>query len=871
MVALLLRSSAHETLYFLLAVLAAVGTMVVSGHIPAGPLTGAGLLLLAGALLIRLTLTQADPARLPWIDVCAGALGLLWIGLELRAAVPATALAYGASGLALVGLMSLRHVVPSTRASGLVLAIGASLLAHGAWYLAGGEIPRVGMFSGEAWYADALTAGLVLAGAVLMVLELTSRRSALGLPGAAAVVIVLTLLVHSVATGSWAGVALYGLQVTLLCGTMWVRMPHTVGSRIVIGLGAVALLSLALASTLTVALDRGVALLARGSDFALSPAELGVRLEALRAAVTVGMIAIALLAVVLAVLLSRNVGSRMALLTAATTSVASGQPYAGNIVTREGGDDLDELARAFELMRARIATQADRLAALARTEADRTLELSSVLDASTEIAIIGIDIAGVVTTFNSGAEKMLGWTAGEMLGTPGLRRILDPDEVAQRARSLGVLTGHDVIVSLARTGSVDPQLWSCIRKDGTRVPVQTVVSARHDPRGEVIGYLGIGRDLSAELASEAALVAAKDAAESADKAKSAFLADMSHELRTPMNAILGFSDLLSEQLGPTLTDRQRHFFSNIHVAGEHLLGLINDVLDLSRVEAGRLEMRPVVIELGLLFEPATVAAKAAAERAGVTFDCRSSAFGLVRVDAARTRQILFNLFSNAVKFTPAPGLVKLDISFDADALVIRVSDTGIGIPASEVSRVFGVFERVNRDRSEATGTGLGLALTKRLVELQGGTITFESIVGRGSTFTVVLPDARYRLVDSETVLVVEDQPADAELITAIVTQAGLATHRVPTLAEAYDAVRNVRPLAVILDLYLPDGHGAAILETLRASVETSNVPVLVLTSATETERFRLIGAECMTKPIDPARVRVWLARIAPPVSPKVAA
>src|SRR5687768_11414237 len=195
----------------------------------------------------------------------------------------------------------------------------------------------------------------------------------------------------------------------------------------------------------------------------------------------------------------------------------------------------------------------------------------------------------------------------------------------------------------------------------------------------------------------------------------------------------------------------------------------------------------------------------------------------------------------------------------------------IGIPASEASRVFGVFERVNRDRSEAAGTGLGLALTKRLVELHGGTITFESVVGRGTTFTVVLPDARYRLLDSETVLVVEDEPADAELIGAIVTQAGFATHRVSTLTEAYEAVRNVRPLAVILDLYLPDGHGAAILETLRASEETKDVPVLVLTSATETVRFQLMGAECMTKPIDSARVRGWLRQVAPSVATEVAA
>ena len=870
-IALLIRSSAHETLYFLIALHAAVGALVVSGHVPAGsPVTGPVLLLLAGVLAMRLTRARADPARLPWVDVTAGAAGLLLIAFELRPGAPAMAMAYGTAGLALAMLMVLRHFVPSTRASGLLFAIGASLIAHGAFYFAGGAIPRVGMFSGAAWYADALTAGLLLTGALLVLVELRSSRPTLA-PGAATIVILLTLLVDAVGTRSWAGVALYGLQATLLCATLWVRLPHTIGSRIVSGLGAVALLSLALVSALTVSLDRGVTLLAHASDVGFSPADLSVRLAELRAAVTVGTITVAVAAVALAVVLSRSIGERMKRLTAATTSVASGHPYAGHIVTRDDGDDLDELARAFELMRARIAAQAAGLVALAQAESQRALELSSVLDASEEVAIIAIDTAGLVTTFNTGAEKMLGWTAGEMLGTVGLPKILDGEEVVARARALGIPAGPDVIVGLARSGTVDHQTWSYIRKDGTRLPVDVAVSPRYDPRRELIGFLGIARDLTAQVASNAALVAAKEAAESADRTKSAFLADMSHELRTPMNAILGFSDLLNEQLGPVLSDRQRHFFANIHVAGEHLLGLINDVLDLSRVEAGRLDMRPGVIDIGALFEPATVAAKAAADRAGITFRCTASATGLVRVDAARTRQILFNLFSNAVKFTPAPGLVELDASFDGDALVIRVSDSGIGIPASEASRVFGVFERVNRDRSEAAGTGLGLALTKRLVELHGGTITFESVVGRGTTFTVVLPDARYRLLDSETVLVVEDEPADAELIGAIVTQAGFATHRVSTLTEAYEAVRNVRPLAVILDLYVPDGHGAAILETLRASEETKDVPVLVLTSATETVRFQLMGAECMTKPIDSARVRRWLRQVAPPISPEVAA
>jgi CheY-like chemotaxis protein/nitrogen-specific signal transduction histidine kinase len=352
----------------------------------------------------------------------------------------------------------------------------------------------------------------------------------------------------------------------------------------------------------------------------------------------------------------------------------------------------------------------------------------------------------------------------------------------------------------------------------------------------------------------------------ADRAKSAWLSDMSHELRTPMNAIIGFSDLLAEQLSPTLTERQKRFFWNIRSAGEHLLGLINEALDLSRIESGRIELLPEVIDLAALVDPVLDAARADAGRAGLTFVAVDPPAGLVRLDVERTRQILDGLLSNAVKFTPAPGTVTVSVALEGDSVVVTVADTGIGIASGEKQRVFGLFERVNRERSDVQGAGLGLALAKRLVELQGGTIDFQSAVDVGSSFTVVFPDARYSVVVSQAVLIVEDEWVDAELLEALAREAGLAAHRVATLAEATAALRGARPLGVILDLMLPDGHGSSILESLKLSAETAGVPVLVVTSATDTARFRLMGAECMTKPIDAAAIRAWFARVAPPLA-----
>jgi len=378
-------------------------------------------------------------------------------------------------------------------------------------------------------------------------------------------------------------------------------------------------------------------------------------------------------------------------------------------------------------------------------------------------------------------------------------------------------------------------------------------------------YRKVSRQRDALSAAQLRLTTLNADLAKADVAKSAFLADMSHELRTPMNAILGFTDLLNEQLTPTLTDRQRRFFWNIHTAGQHLLGLINDVLDLSKVESGRIDLRPQVIDLAVLLEPVVVAARVDAEQAGHAFSFELGEGGLLRIDVDRTRQILFNLLSNAVKFTEPPGTVTLAAGFDQDSLVIRVSDTGIGIPPEAAARLFGLFERVNRDRSDVPGSGLGLALTKRLVERQGGAVTFDSAPG-GTTFTVRVPDVRYSVTDSEAVLVVEDDRADAELVEALATEAGIPSRRVSTLAHAIAELDRARPLAVVLDLFLPDGHGASILESLKSSSDTAHIPVLVVTSAMDTTRFRLMGAECLTKPIDPADVRAWLRRIARPLA-----
>jgi signal transduction histidine kinase/ActR/RegA family two-component response regulator len=364
-------------------------------------------------------------------------------------------------------------------------------------------------------------------------------------------------------------------------------------------------------------------------------------------------------------------------------------------------------------------------------------------------------------------------------------------------------------------------------------------------------------------ASEQAARAAQQLADDANRHKSEFLANMSHELRTPLNAIIGFSELLQEQLGPAISDRQKRYLGNIREAGGHLLALINDVLDLSKVEAGRVELRPETIVVRALVAPVIAAAAEAARAQNVTLETAIDDERAVYVDAGRVRQILFNLLSNAVKFTPAGGQVTLAVTTPAGALDVVVSDTGLGIPLDKQDRVFGTFERFHEGRSSAHGTGLGLALTQRLVEIHRGTIEFTSREGAGSTFHVHLPDVVVEAQATRRVLVVDDERGDADLVVALAATYGLSAEVAASVEEATAAIVRALPSGIVLDLRLRDGRGEAILKILKADPTTAAIPVVIVTVEDDDGRSQIFGADdYLTKPIDRARLGRWLARVA---------
>lgn len=374
----------------------------------------------------------------------------------------------------------------------------------------------------------------------------------------------------------------------------------------------------------------------------------------------------------------------------------------------------------------------------------------------------------------------------------------------------------------------------------------------------------------------------------ASRHKSEFLASMSHELRTPLNAVIGFSEVLLERMFGELNERQADYLQDIHSAGRHLLALINDVLDLSKVEAGHMELDRTSFDVAdaLAYAHLLVRERASQHRIKVTADASKEELGTIWADQLRFKQVMLNLLSNAVKFTPDGGEVRVVAHRVEGDLVVSVTDTGVGIAPEDQARIFDSFQQGSRSSSSAEGTGLGLTLTRRIVELHGGTLWLESTVGVGSTFGFRIPQsAQLRLVpevddgadaaaadagagadaaaaaadvhwgrdEGDTrpvILIIEDDENSAELVSVHVRAAGLRPVAVGTGEEGLDAVRSIHPAAVILDIRLPGMDGWDVLGALKAEPSTAETPVVVVSVLPERGRgFALGASDYLVKPV----------------------
>jgi len=338
--------------------------------------------------------------------------------------------------------------------------------------------------------------------------------------------------------------------------------------------------------------------------------------------------------------------------------------------------------------------------------------------------------------------------------------------------------------------------------------------------------------------------------------KSEFLANMSHELRTPLNAILGFSELLRDDLAGKISEKQRFdCLDNIHNSGRHLLSLINDILDLTKIEAGRMDL--VYEEFGVdsaVREVLNVVRSLAMRKEIDISSTVEPQTALLIADKNKFKQVLYNLLSNAIKFTPPDGAVEVRATVAGDTLVVTVKDSGIGIPKEQQHKIFGAFYQVqSASNREYPGTGLGLALTRKLVELHGGVIDFDSQAGQGTTFKVELP-LRPGPSKRNRVLVVEDNPSNLDLARMVLEGNGFSVDTASNGVEGLEKARHLQPDLILMDMQLPGVDGLAVTRQLKADPATASIKVVALTAnALKGSEEQALAAGCsgyIAKPIE---------------------
>lgn len=396
-------------------------------------------------------------------------------------------------------------------------------------------------------------------------------------------------------------------------------------------------------------------------------------------------------------------------------------------------------------------------------------------------------------------------------------------------------------------------------------------------------------------------------AEAASAAKSEFLANMSHELRTPLNSVIGFSELLEDQWAGKLNEKQLEYVKHIFTSGHHLLELINDILDLAKVEAGKMDLRVSRVSIGQLLENCLIMIREKAIKHRFTLELNLDevvAPAVIRADDVKLKQIVVNLLSNSAKFTPDGGTIRLEGRKQGNELVVSVSDTGIGIKGEDHERIFEAFEQVDSSYSrQQQGTGLGLALTKRLVEMHGGRIRVESEgENKGATFTFAVPFVDAYAVQRESepsqqiegesvpllslsaalddsyrplVLVVEDNAANMRLAHNLLEAAGYRCREAWTAEEGIQVAMGIHPDLILMDISLPGMNGLTATGILKKDPKTSEIPIIALTAhAMRDDEQQAREAGCngyMTKPVDTMIFYQTLARFIPSSTGKAVA
>jgi PAS domain S-box-containing protein len=435
-----------------------------------------------------------------------------------------------------------------------------------------------------------------------------------------------------------------------------------------------------------------------------------------------------------------------------------------------------------------------------------------------------LDRAGRIVSFNRKAEEITGYTVEEVRGQSYTLLVSSgPERKKARRAFLKNMRGQP-----------DKTELTIIRKDGREIVLE--LSTRPIWQGgQIVGIQGIARDITERKELE--------------RLKSDFISTVSHELRTPLTSIKGYVDLvLAGDVGP-LTPEQKEFLTIVSQNTTRLTELINDLLDIERLESGRIEFEFAELDLAEVLENVARSLHVNAEQKGLEFLTEIPSGLKVRGDRERLAQVFLNLLSNAIKYTPA-GTVELRAHQEDDAVVVEVRDTGIGLSESDLQKLFQKFFRSDNPYvRKVGGTGLGLSIAKAIVERHGGTITVTSQLGQGSTFTVRLP--ALARPERPLVLVIEDEVAIARLIAKYIEKMGYRAVTAYSAREGFDQAVRLKPDLITLDVLMPDLDGFALIQQLKAHPETAHIPVIFLSIVQDRQQgLRLGASEFLTKPID---------------------
>ncbi len=529
-----------------------------------------------------------------------------------------------------------------------------------------------------------------------------------------------------------------------------------------------------------------------------------------------------------------------------------------------------------------------------RSLADKERQVSQFLDA-VPVGVFVCDAAGTPTYINQAAQRLLG--RGVVAGATDQLAELYHVHVAGTDAPYPT-ERLPIAHALAGKAHIADDLE--IRDGDRRTQLGTMATPVFGDDGKVRYAIAAFRDITAEKAAQALLVdynrtledkvrertaaaaSAQQAAEAANQAKSAFLASMSHELRTPMNAIIGFTNLVLRRSGDVLPDKQRDNLEKVLVSSKHLLSLINDVLDLSKIEAGRMDLRTLDVDVGELVHECAQLAEPLAEGKAIAIAVHvEGELPRAHADPDKLREVVMNLLGNAVKFTAERGAITVRVHKRSKAVHVSVIDSGVGIPADQLEHIFGEFSQVRSGTSRQTGgTGLGLAISRKLARLMGGDVIVESTVGQGATFTVVVPAPGATTGNSypairpspaalaaltgqpRTVVAIDDDPLALDLLRENLRDAGPPQLAATSGEQGIALAREHAPIAVFLDIRMPGTDGWQVLHRLKADAATRAIPVVMCSIVDERRLGHHLGAaEWLVKPVSAQAVLGALARV----------